>query len=255
MKAKEPIIPLRLFRIRVIGFGNVAGFFMSAAMFGAFAYIPLFVQGVIGVSPSGVGYLLTPLMLSVVVSTTIGGRLMSKLSYRTILVPSMLLMAIGFICLSQMTSDTKQFQIIMYMIVTGLGIGAVYPVIGTAAQSAVDPSSRGVATSSSQFFRSIGGTIGVSVLGSLIAQRMSLGLGSLSEDIPALSPEQLRTIAEPQALLDSDFRDSLPNEVLDSLQSLFAHSLNGVFSLGLIFVCIALIACLFMGNARLVNQK
>ncbi|TCZ75245.1 DHA2 family efflux MFS transporter permease subunit [Paenibacillus albiflavus] len=209
MRAKDPIIPLHLFKIRVIAFGNIAGFFMSAGMFGAIIYIPLFVQNVIGVNPSITGYILTPLMLSVVVSTTIAGRLMNKVSYRMILVPSLTLMAIGCLLLSQMSPDTTKFQIVLYMIITGLGMGSVYPTLGTAAQSAVDLQTRGAATSTSQFFRSIGGTVGVSLLGSLLAQRIASG-----------------------------------NEM--------SHSLNSVFLLCLIFVCISLAGCVCMGNGRLV---
>lgn len=164
-KAKEPMIPLGLFKNRTITLSSIAGFFMSAGMFGVIAYVPLFVQGVIGVSPSVAGYLLTPLMLASAVSSTIGGRLMSKVSYRTILVPSLVLMAVAIILLAQMSANTTTFQLVLYLVLTGLGMGAVYPALGTAAQSAVDPGNRGVATSTSQFFRSIGGTIGVSVLG------------------------------------------------------------------------------------------
>lgn len=218
-KAEEPIIPLHLFKIREIAFGNITGFFMSAGMFGAIAYIPLFAQGVIGISSSISGYILVPFMLSVVITTTVGEHLLSKVSYRTILVPSMVLMAIGFFLLSRMTIETTYFQIILYMVITGLGMGAVYPTIGTAAQSAVDMKSRGAATSSSQFFRSIGGTIGISVLGSLLAQI------------------------------------SLSNEILIELQSIFSNSLNHVFLVGFVFVCIGLISSIFMGNARLVKPK
>ncbi len=217
-KAKEPMLPLHLFKIRVIAFGNIAGFFMSAGMFGAIAFIPLFAQDVMGVSPTYAGYILIPLMLSVVVTTTIGGRLMSKVSYRTILVPSMALMAIGLGLLGGMTVDTTSLQLVLYMIITGLGMGALYPVVGTAAQSAVEPGIRGVATSSSQFFRSIGGTIGVSVLGNLLTERMVAG-GSETDSRVVLS-----------------------------------HSLNSVFLVGLGFVIIALIACFLMGNARLVPK-
>jgi EmrB/QacA subfamily drug resistance transporter len=210
-KAKEPIIPLQLFKIRVIAVGNITGFFMSAGMFGAIVYIPLFVQDVIGVSPSIAGYILTPLMLSVVVTSTLGGRFMSKVSFRTILVPSMLLMTVGFILLSQMNAETTSLEIVCYMLITGLGMGAVYPVLGTAAQSAVEAQVRGVATSSSQFFRSMGGTVGISILGSFLAQRLALGHADLST------------------------------------------ALSDVFFLALISVGVGLIACLFMGNARLVR--
>lgn len=168
-KAEEPIIPLHLFKLPAIAFGNISGFFVSAALFSAIAYIPLFVQGGIGLSPSQAGYLLSPLMLATVVTSNMGGRLMSKVSYRTILLPSLAVMAIGFFLLQLIGKDTPLYVIVLDLIVIGLGMGAVYPTLGTAAVRAVDPVNRGVATSSSQFFRSIGGTIGVSVMGSLLS--------------------------------------------------------------------------------------
>ncbi|MUT65633.1 MDR family MFS transporter [Paenibacillus sp. NEAU-GSW1] len=254
-RVKEPIIPLHLFKIRTIAFGNIVGFFMSAGMFGAIVYIPLYVQGVIGVSSSIAGYILTPLMLSVIVTSMVGGRLMNKISYRAILVPSMALLTVGFILLSQVTVDTTKFQMICYMIIAGLGMGAVYPVVGTAAQSAVDSRTIGVATSSSQFFRSIGGTIGVSVLGSLLSQKMESGLIELNKELDAIPAEQVQEIANPQALLDSGVRGSLPPEVFTGLRDAFSHALDNVFQGGLIFVGIGLIASFLMGNARLVVKN
>ncbi|WJQ83754.1 MDR family MFS transporter [Brevibacillus brevis] len=175
-KAKEPLLPLSLFRIPVICYGNLVGFFVSAALFGAIAYIPLFVQGVRDASPSEAGFLLVPLMLSAAISSTIGGRWMTKASFRAILIPSLLIMATGFFLLSTMDEETTNVQLVIYMIVTGLGMGAIYPALGTAAQSAVKPEDRGVAMSTSQLFRSIGGTIGVSVFGSIVEWRMRAGL-------------------------------------------------------------------------------
>jgi predicted MFS family arabinose efflux permease len=234
-KTQEPIVPLRLFKIRAIAFGNIAGFFVSAGLFGAIAYIPLYVQGVTQVSPSVAGYILTPLMLSTVITSNVGGRLMGKASYRTILVPSIAMMAAGFVLLSQMTVDTKIFEIVLYMIITGLGMGAVYPALGTAAITAVDAHSRGAAASSSQFFRSIGGTVGVSVFGGLLAQRMS-GM-------------------DPQILLDSGKRAALTGEALLTLENLFSRSLAQLFLLGAVFVGVSLIASILLGNARLIKPE
>ncbi|MCR8643394.1 MFS transporter [Paenibacillus sp. N1-5-1-14] len=253
-KAKEPIIPFSLFKIRTIAYGNIVGFFMSAGLFGAMVYIPLVVQGVIGVKSSVAGYILTPLMLAVTITSIVGGRLMSKISYRAILVPSMTLMTIGFFLFSQITVDTTQTQMILYMIIAGLGMGAVYPTVGTAAQSAVGSELRGVATSSSQFFRSIGGTIGVSVLGSLQSQQISLGLIELQKKLDTLSPDQLQHYANPQVLLDSSARATLPPEVSVGLQGVWSNALAHVFLVGMIFVVIGLIASFFMGHARLVEK-
>ncbi|RNB92557.1 DHA2 family efflux MFS transporter permease subunit [Brevibacillus fluminis] len=250
-KVKEPLIPLHLFRNRTIAVSNIIGFFMSAGMFGAIVYIPLFVQGVVGVSPAIAGYILTPMMLAVVVSTTIGGRMMNKVTYRAILIPSLSLMAVGFMLFSQMTVETTKLEIIFYMIITGLGMGVVYPTIGTAAQNAVDFSNRGVATSSSQFFRSIGGTVGVSVLGSLLMQRMSTQIESLSSQMASLPADQLHKLTDPQVLLDAGTRASLPVDIVEGLQQAFSSSLDSVFLLGLLFVCVSLAASVLMGNARL----
>ncbi|GGG67328.1 MDR family MFS transporter [Paenibacillus radicis (ex Gao et al. 2016)] len=253
-KVKEPIIPLHLFKIRAIAYGNAVGFFMSAGLFGAIVYIPLFVQGVIGVKSSIAGYILTPLMLSVTITSIVGGRLMSKFSYRAILIPSMLLMTFGFFLLSRITADTTQTEIIIYMIVAGLGMGAVYPTVGTAAQNAVGSSSRGAATSSSQFFRSIGGTIGVSVLGSLQAKQMSSGVMELQKEIDLFPSSQLQQVAHSQALLDPSVRASLSPEGLIGLQHVFSNALAHVFLGGMMFVGMGLIACFFMGDARLVEK-
>jgi EmrB/QacA subfamily drug resistance transporter len=254
-KAKDPIVPLQLFRIRAIAFGNIAGFFVSAGLFSSIAYIPLFFQGVIGVSPSVAGYILTPLMLSTVITSNIGGRLMSKASYRAILVPSLVLMAAGLFGLSQMTVEAGKWKIILSLIVTGLGMGAIYPVLGTAAARAVDAGSRGAATASSQFFRSIGGTIGVSVLGSLLLHRMTSGATKLGAITGALSAEQLHRMTDPKLLLDTEARASLPPEVVTGLQHVFTDALSSVFTAGLIFVGIALLASVMLGNTRLVQAS
>ncbi|MGG4441979.1 MDR family MFS transporter [Brevibacillus fortis] len=175
-KAKEPLLPLSLFRIPAIGYGNLVGFFVSAALFGAIAYTPLFVQGVGGASPSEAGFLLVPLMLSAAISSTIGGRWMAKASFRAVLIPSLLIMATGFFLMSTIDVETTNTQLVIYMIVTGLGMGAIYPALGTAAQSAVKPQDRGVAMSTSQLFRSIGGTIGISLFGTIVEWQMRAGL-------------------------------------------------------------------------------
>jgi EmrB/QacA subfamily drug resistance transporter len=254
-KVKEPIIPLQLFKIRTIAFSNIAGFFVSAGIFGAITYIPLYVQGVNEVSPSIAGYILTPLMLSTVVTSTLSGRWMSRVSYRMILIPSLALMVIGFILLSQMTVDTTKLQMILYMILTGLGMGAIYPTLGTAAQSSVDMRTRGVATSSNQFFRSMGGTIGVSLLGSLMVQQMTSGLVDLTAQLTAFPADQLQKFTNPQLLLDSEARASLPQEVLLGLQTVFSHALNHVFLVGVFFVSMALVASIIIGKARLVPSS
>jgi len=250
-KVKDPIIPLHLFRIRPLLFSNLTGFFASAALFGGIAYIPLFVQAVIGVSPSMAGYALTPLMLASVVTSTLSGRMMNKFSYRTILTMSLALMTIGFFLLSRMTAATSIGQMLLIMVITGLGMGSIFPTVGTAAQNAVDMRNRGVATSSNQFFRSIGGTIGVSVLGSLLAERLAAGISQIGRDVQSIPSEQWEQLSNPQVLLQPEARASIPQELLQALQAVFSDALSLVFAAGMIFVLVALVASIFMGRARL----
>jgi len=246
-RAREPIIPLRLFAIRTISLSNIAGFFVSAGMFGAIAYLPLFVQGVIGVSSSMTGYILTPFMLATVVTTMGCRRWMTKVSYRAILVPSLALTLAGFLLFSQMSLDTSRFEIVIYMIVAGLGMGAVFPTLGTAAQHAVDWHQRGVATSSNQFFRSIGGTLGVSVLGGLMTRSMDSGL----QQSGAPSSESLHGLTNPQSLLDQGLRSSLTAADFKVLQAVFSHALSEVFLIAALFVFVSLLAGAALGSAKL----
>ncbi|WP_134687550.1 MDR family MFS transporter [Brevibacillus migulae] len=249
-KVTEPMIPLHLFRIRTLLFSNLTGFFASGALFGGIAYIPLFVQAVIGVSPSMAGYSLTPLMLASVVTSTISGRLMKKLSYRAILIVSLALMTAGFFLLSRMTAATSIGEMILLMAITGLGMGAIFPTVGTAAQNAVDMRNRGVATSTNQFFRSIGGTIGVSILGSLFAERLAAGISRIRMNIPE---EHWQQVSDPQVLLQPETRASMPQEMVQALQYVFSDALSIVFALGMGFVLVSLVTSTFMGQARLVE--
>ncbi|MCZ8521938.1 MULTISPECIES: MDR family MFS transporter [Paenibacillus] len=242
-RAKDPMVPLRLFRIRSIAYGNLAGFFVSAGMFGAIAFIPLFAQGVLGMSASAAGTLLIALMLSASVTSMACGRWMTRVSFRGILVPSLGAMLIGFLLLSRMDANTGAAVMILYLILTGLGMGSVYPALGTAAQNAVEWRERGAATAGSQFFRSIGGTLGVSVLGSLLSARISAGAGGYGAGAGENELQRL--------LLDPVIRASLPEEVLGGLQTAFSDALSGVFLAGALFVGIGLIASVLMGNARM----
>ncbi|MFP4977905.1 MDR family MFS transporter [Paenibacillus sp. CN-4] len=246
-RVAEPILPLGLFKVRAIGVGNAVGFFVSAGMFGAIVYIPLFVQGVIGVSSSISGYILTPLMLSVIVTSIAAGKLMIHFSYRSILIASLILMSIGFLLLTGISPETTKTRIIVDMIIVGLGMGAVYPTVGTAAQNAVDSSRMGVATASSQFFRSIGGTIGVSVFGSFMSTQLNSGMTGLLG--------KLDSPANPQMLLDSNVRNTLPMDVVNELEIVFSGAIQHVFWGAVICVAAGLIASMMLGNARLPSAK
>ncbi|WP_282939189.1 MDR family MFS transporter [Paenibacillus sp. RC67] len=251
LRAQEPLIPLQLFKIRTISCSNIAGFFISAALFGAIAYIPLFVQGVIGVSASITGYILVPLMLATVVTTMGSRRWMLMVSYRVILVASLLITLVGFLLFSQMSVETTKLQIVIYMLIAGLGLGAIFPTLGTAAQHAVSWNQRGVATSSNQFFRSIGGTFGISVMGGILSRGITTRLDK-GTTAGSLASEQNQHFST-EMLLNQELRTTMPDTVLLVLQKAFSDALNDIFLLAALFVIVSLLASMAIGNARL-NQ-
>jgi EmrB/QacA subfamily drug resistance transporter len=250
-RTKEPIIPLSLFKNRVITVVSIAGFFMGTGMFGAITYIPLFVQGVVGTKASTAGYILTPLMLSLILASIVGGRIISKLTYRTIIMTSLTIMGLGFYLLSTMSVDTTNLTVIFYMIITGLGMGSLMPTFTIAVQSAVGPEMRGVATSSSQFFRSIGGTMGVSIMGAIMASKMASGLSDVSKRLTDIPSETLLKYSNPQSLLSVDTRASMPPEVYKAVREVLANSIDWIFITGVIFVLVGIIAAIFLGKSRL----
>jgi MFS family permease len=250
-RAKEAIIPLFLFKNRVITIVSIAGFFMGTGMFGAITYIPLFVQGVVGESASRAGYVLTPLMLSLIFASIIGGRIISKITYRTIIMVSMTIMGFGFFLMSTMNVGTTNLTVVLYMIITGLGMGSLMPTFTIAVQSAVGPEVRGVATSSSQFFRSIGGTMGVSIMGAIMSTKMASGLQEASKTLTEFPAETLQKFSNPQLLLSADTRASMPPAVFQAVQKVLANSIDWVFTTGVLFVLIGIISAFFLGKAGL----
>ncbi|WP_079913713.1 MDR family MFS transporter [Paenibacillus sp. 32352] len=247
LKVPEPLIPLQLFRIRTISCSNIAGFFVSAALFGAIAYIPLFAQGVIGVSPSATGYVLVPLMLATVVTTMGSRRWLTMVSYRTVLAASLTMTLIGFLLFSRMSIDTTLVQLVMYMVVTGLGLGAIFPALGTAAQHAVSWERRGAATSSNQFFRSVGGTFGISIMGGILTR----GTAARLEHGSTMTYGQLQQFTDPELLLNQEVRSGMPDSVLLELERAFSGALSDMFLLGALFVTVSLLAGIAIGGARL----
>jgi hypothetical protein len=163
----------------------------------------------------------------------------------------MAIMGLGFYLMSTMTVDTTNLTVIFYMIITGLGMGSLMPTFTIAVQSAVGPEMRGVATSSSQFFRSIGGTMGVSIMGAIMASKMASGLSDVSKTLTNVSPEELLKYSNPQSLLSEATRTSMPTQIYNAVRQVLADSIDGIFITGVIFVLVGIIAAIFLGKSRL----
>jgi EmrB/QacA subfamily drug resistance transporter len=178
--ASEPIIPLHLFRHRTFLLSCLIGLFVGAALFGSTTFLPLYLQVVKGVSPTGAGLQLLPLMGGVLVSSITSGRIISKIGrYRMFPIVGTFIATIALVLLGTLRDESPIALIYAYAGLLGLGLGMVLQVLILATQNSVDMKLLGVATSGVTLFRSIGGSIGVSVFGTIFTQ----GLQSRMADV------------------------------------------------------------------------
>jgi EmrB/QacA subfamily drug resistance transporter len=213
-RAKEPIIPLSLFKNQIVAVSQIVIFLTGVGMFGGIIFIPLFFQGILGASATQSGNFLIPMMMGVIFGSAISGQLLSRSGghYRIQGIIGTGLMAVGIFLLSRMTVDTSYSTVVIYTIVTGLGLGITMPVFTIAVQNAVPHSQLGVATSATAFFRSIGGSVGLAVLGSVMNNKFAAQLVSNipSQTINLFPADQLAAFAKnPQALINPAAQDQL----------------------------------------------
>jgi EmrB/QacA subfamily drug resistance transporter len=172
-RVPEPILPVDLFADRLIARSNIVAFLFGTAMFGAIAFIPLFVQGVQGGSATAAGTALTPLFLGWVATSIVAARLTVRIGYRRVAMAGSVLLTLGFIALAMMTPDSSRRWLLSSCLVMGMGMGFSMLSLLLAVQHGVDRSRLGIATSLNQFSRSIGAAIGIAAMGALMARALA----------------------------------------------------------------------------------
>ncbi len=271
-KAEEPILPMYLFKNRTFVTLNLIGFFMTIAMFGAIMFVPFFMQGIVGVSATESGTIMTPMMVTMIIASIIGGQLVFKVGIKPQIMTGMFVIALGLYLLTTLDMDSSKTIATIFMGVMGLGIGLVMPTITLALQEVFDKKELGIVTSSSQFFRSIGGTFGATVLGAVMNSKS----GTLLNDelVPYLNklPEQAAPLvnkfkdmidSNPQSvftmLFNEDAKKLIPNDLLQGMlpviKTSLMESLHNVFFVGLGFIIVGAICTLFIKQIKLTNRK
>lgn len=168
-RAPEPLLPPSLFRIRSIALATSAVFLLGMGLFGMFLYLPLYLQAVLGLSAASSGQLFTPLVFSMIFASIVSGQVVSRTGrYKGLAVGGAALAAAGMVLLARMDRDVTSALIVRNMLVLGVGFGLVQPIFNLVIQNAAPPEHMGSATASSQFFRSIGSTIGVAIFGTML---------------------------------------------------------------------------------------
>lgn len=195
--AAEPILPLTLFKNRTFSVSAVVMFMVGAGMFGAISMLPLFLQGVQGIPAARAGSMTTPLTLAIVVSSILVGQWMSRTGrYKAPVLVGTAILAVGLALMATLHVATPAVALIGYMLVAGFGLGMTFPVFAVAVQNALPYQLLGVATASVQFFRSIGGTVGVAVFTGLMLHRFQSGVLGTPADLPVVTENLSKLLNE-----------------------------------------------------------
>jgi EmrB/QacA subfamily drug resistance transporter len=225
-RAAEPLMPLWLFGRRAIGVSTLCGLLVGWALYGQSTFLPPYVQGVMGASPTVSGLILAGSSVGWPIASTIGGRVLLRTGFRLPCVLGGVILTAGFVMLLFMTAESSLLVPLAITCVLGIGFGFYSVGVILAAQSAVGWEHRGVVTSAGQFSRNIGGTIGVSIAGALFTA------GVMSVSATAINPNDLLT---------PEVRAGLSPEVLATLQAVLTSALHNVYVL---FVGVAAVGTL-----------
>lgn len=232
-RAVEPIIPMRLFGKPVFRWSTLFAFLMGMAMFGGIVYLPFYLQVVKGYSPTGSGLAMLPMVVGMFCTSIGSGILITRTGrYRIYPIMGAALTAVAMLILGTVAVDTPYWQLALYMLILGAGLGFTMQTVVTAVQNAVDFADLGTSTSAVAFFRSMGGAFGTAVLGAVLSARLAVHLDEVLPGAQSAMPAG--------ALSDVNAIKSLPAEVREPVLAAFTDSLQDLFHVALPFVLLAL---------------
>ncbi len=188
-RVEHPVVPFHLFRLNVFAVPALIAFFSAIGMFGAVIFVPLLYQGVLGTSATNSGQLLTPMMLAVVVTSTLTGAFIARIpGYRLLGAAALVVMIAGLVLLARVVPGGSPLEVTRDIVIIGAGLGVTFPLTFVVVQAGLPHQLIGVGTSQVTFWRSLGGTIGTAILGSILVNRLPapptrLGLANTLHDM------------------------------------------------------------------------
>ena len=258
-RVEEPLLPLHLLLRPIVALSVAASFAIAVAMFGAIIYIPVYAQGVMGVSATNSGMILVPQSVAMILTSILVGLLISRTGrYRPFLILGGVVMVTGYLLLANLSYGDSQWHLTLAMIVIGLGLGLSMQVYTLIVQNAVARRELGTATAAIQFFRNIGSTVGTAVLGTVMTASMTTAIPERIADLPA---EQLAALqssgggvdtgALENAVLDPSALAKLPSFLVDPVRGGLSDAMHDVFLTAVPFAALALLLSLFIKHVPL----
>ncbi|WP_328533049.1 MFS transporter [Micromonospora zamorensis] len=256
-RVAEPILPLRLFRSATFALANSALLIIGLVMFGSIIFIPLYLQIVKGASPTRSGLLMLPMMAGIIITSILTGRAMTRIGrYKWFPVAGSVTLLVGMFLFTQLEVATSLWVAFGFMVVIGVGLGLCMQSLILAVQNAVSVRDLGAGTSSATFFRSLGGSFGVAILGTVLSSRLASGLSDrLPGAIAQLPPQEQAAVAasggtnisinDPATIL------ALPGPVRAAIQGAFVDALDMVFLTAGLIAIVAVVVTLTLPNTQL----
>lgn len=275
VRVKEPILTPELFRNSVFTTTSIIALLVTMGMFGSLMFLPIFVQGVLGKSASTSGEILTPMMLSFIIGSVIGGVIMTRTGRYKLqaFIGALITIAGGYLFTTVGTGTTWPI-VVRDMVVLGLGIGSLLPLLNVAVQNAFPYEVMGVVNAVQQFVRSLGGVIVAPILGTVLANTFVSHLqSSLSPQVQSalatLPPAQQQTLSDPQGLISAQSQaaiqsvfngfgsqgDALYHQFLDSVRGSLAAGMHELFMISLIFTGLTVVAVIFLKEIPLQTDE
>ncbi len=222
LRAKEPILPMSLFRNPIFRVSTSFGFLVGMAMFGAMVFLPIYLQVVDGMSPTKSGLAMLPLVVGLFSASISSGQFMARTGrYKWLPALGAVVIIGALLLLSTLDTETPYWYAGLAMLVMGIGLGMTLQVMVVVVQNSVDRSNMGVATSSVQFFRQMGGAFGTAIFGAILSSRLAHHLGEAQVPVAGdltNNVEKIKDLPEPlHGLVTGAFSDSLHDVFLSAV--------------------------------------
>src|SRR5205809_526807 len=248
-RTPHPVVPFDLWKNPTFAVSTVVGFLLGFAMFGAILYVSLIYQGVLGIPATNSGLLITPLMVGLIAASVVTGQLMVRIKrYRYLGTVGSVILVIGLWLLAQVNVGAPEVEVVRDLVLVGLGVGVGMPLYLNATQSAVDVRYLGVVSSQIQFWRHIGSTVGVAILGAVLSHE-------LTQKIVASIPPQLQGAlpanGNAQAIFDPSVMQKIPPAVLVAIRSALASSLHDIFLIAAVVASFSVVVSVFFQEVPL----
>ncbi len=270
-QAEEPILAPELFKNRIFSSTALVALFISMGMFGSIAFLPLFIQGAQGLSAQSSGQILTPMMLSFIGGSIVGGQMVTRTGrYKLQVLIAGSVGVLGMFLLTRLGASTPTWVVVVDMIVLGVGIGSALPVLTVVVANAFPYKLMGMVDATQQFVRSLGGIIATPILGTVLVNSFSSNFskdlpGSLKRALGNLPASQRQAMFDPQGLINAASQTAIKSQFvafgvqgqrlyqqfINAVHQALAAGITHLFTLAMIFMILAVLASLFLPEARL----